>query len=104
MDSTLARNSAAKATPTPVPPASVTGIHGPPVCGEVCGDGELGVLEVAVVPEWAGLGDVELAGAGLGVGDGELTGVGLGVGDGELSGGVIANGSTAIGAGAPTAG
>src|SRR5271154_5297207 len=101
MDSALTRNSAARARPAPVSPASVTGMNGPPLCREVCGDDELGVLEVAVVPEWAGLGDVELAGVGLGVGDGELAGGELGVGDGELAGGVTANGSTSIGAGAP---
>jgi hypothetical protein len=62
------------------------------VCREDCGDGEPGVLGDAVVPECAGLGDVELAG------------VGLGVGDGELSGDVTVNGSTAIAAKVPAAG
>jgi hypothetical protein len=86
-----------------VPPTRATGTHGPPVCREDCGDGEPGELG-DVVPECAGLGDVELAGVGLGVGGGELAGVELGVGDGELAGDVTANGSTAIAAKVPAAG
>ena len=75
-----------------MPPASATGVHGPPVCREDCGDGEPGKLGDVVVPECAGLGD------------GELAGVELGVGDGELAGDVTANGSTAIAAEVPAAG
>lgn len=75
-----------------MPPASATGAHRPPVCREDCGDDEPGDLGDVVVPECAGLGDVELAG------------VELGVGDVELAGDVTANGSTAMAAGVPTAG
>jgi len=75
-----------------VPPTSATGAHRPPVCREDCGDGEPGELGDVVVPEWAGLGDVE------------LVGVELGVGDVALAGDVTANGSTAMAAEVPAAG
>ena len=86
-----------------MPPTSATGAHRPPVRPGDCGDGEPGELG-DVVPECAGLGDVELAGVELGVGDVELVGVELGVGDVELAGDVTANGSTAMAAEVPTAG
>jgi len=74
------------------------------VCREDCGDGEPGELEDVVVPECAGLGDVELVGVELGVGDVELVGVELGVGDVELAGDVTANCSMAMAAEVPAAG
>src|SRR5262249_6345794 len=73
-------HSAAKARPAPVPPASATGAHRPPVCREGFGAGEPGELGDVVVPECAGLGD------------------------GELGGDVTANGSTAMAAEGPPAG
>ena len=75
-----------------MPPTSATGAHRPPVCREDCGDGEPGELGDVVVPECAGLGDVE------------LVGVELGVGDAEPTGDVTANGSTAMAAEVPAAG
>jgi hypothetical protein len=62
------------------------------VCREDCGDGEPGDVGDVVVPECAGLGDVE------------LVGVELGVSDVELAGDVTANGSTAMAAEVPAAG
>jgi hypothetical protein len=62
------------------------------VCRGDWGDGEPGELGDVVVPECAGLGDVE------------LVDVELGVGDVELGGDVTANGSTAMAAEIPTAG
>jgi hypothetical protein len=62
------------------------------VCREDCGDGEPSELGDVVVPECAGLGDVE------------LVGVELGVGDAEPTGDVTANGSTAMAAEVPAAG
>jgi hypothetical protein len=79
-----------------VPLTSATGAHRPPVCRGDCGDGEPGELGDVVVPECAGLGDVELFGV-------ELFGVELGVGDVELAGDVTANGSTAMAAEVPAA-
>jgi hypothetical protein len=61
------------------------------MCREDCGDGEPGELGDVVVPECAGLGDVE------------LFGVELGVGDVELAGDVTANGSMAMAAEVPAA-
>lgn len=77
-----------------MPPTSATGAHRPPVCREDGDDGEPGELGDVVVPECAGLGDVELVGVG----------VGLGVGDAEPTGDVTANGSTAMAAEVPAAG
>ena len=75
-----------------MPPTSATGAHRPPVCREDCSDGEPGEVGDVVVPECAGLGDVELAG------------VELAVGDVELAGDVTANGSTAMAAEVSAAG
>lgn len=75
-----------------MPPTSATGAHRPPVCREDCGDGEPGELGDVVVPECAGLGDIE------------LVGVELGVDDVEPTGDVTANGSTAMAAEVPAAG
>jgi hypothetical protein len=74
-----------------VPPTSATGAHRPPVCREDCSDGEPGEVGDVVVPECAGLGDVE------------LFGVELGVGDVELFGDVTANGSMAMSGEVPAA-
>lgn len=75
-----------------MPPTSATGAHRPPVCREDCGDGEPGELGDVVVPECAGLGDIE------------LVGVELGVDDVEPTGDVTANGSTAMAPEVPAAG
>jgi hypothetical protein len=75
-----------------VPPTSATGAHRWPVCEEGCGDGEPGELGDVVVPDCAGLGDVELGG------------VELEVGDVELAGDLTTNDSTAMAAELPAAG